>query len=51
MPIDKTDKCYCIEIFRKKYGNHVNGKCLKLDCERYRYENNIIPVQINSKKE
>jgi hypothetical protein len=38
MTANKTEKCYCLEIFRKKYGNHVNGNCLKLACERYRRE-------------
>ena len=45
MPNEKADKCYCLEIFRKKYGNHVNGKCQKLKCQRYLRENNIDPTQ------
>lgn len=34
--------CYCLEIFRKKFGNEVQGKCLELACARYRRENEII---------
>ena len=33
-----NNKCYCLEIFRKKYGDHVQGNCLKLSCGRYRIE-------------
>ena len=35
---NQTEKCYCLEIFKKKYGNQVQGKCLKLECARYRTE-------------
>lgn len=40
---DKKEICYCLEIFRKKYGEHVTGNCLKLECERYRRENKLPP--------
>lgn len=32
------EKCYCLEIFRKKFGDHVQGECLKYSCGRYRRE-------------
>ncbi|QOY35098.1 hypothetical protein AWH56_020710 [Anaerobacillus isosaccharinicus] len=50
MTIEKKDKCYCLEIFRQKYGNHVTGNCLKLECERYRRENNLPPSKDQRKK-
>lgn len=50
MTLEKKEKCYCLEIFRKKYGNHVTGNCLKLDCERYRRENNLPSLKEQSKK-
>ncbi|WP_169891150.1 hypothetical protein [Litchfieldia alkalitelluris] len=31
-------KCICLEIFRKKYGEHVKGECFKMNCARYRKE-------------
>ncbi len=33
-----NEKCYCLEVFRKKYGSHVQGDCLKWSCGRYRIE-------------
>ncbi len=35
---NEREKCYCLEIFKKKYGDHVQGECLKLACTRYRTE-------------
>jgi hypothetical protein len=32
------NKCYCLEIFRKKYGKYIQGDCLKLNCARYKKE-------------
>lgn len=32
------DKCYCLEVFKKKYGDYVQGKCLEWSCGRYRIE-------------
>ncbi|MBM4763563.1 hypothetical protein [Bacillus sp. B15-48] len=35
---NKDEKCYCLAIFRKKYGNDVQGNCLKTECARYSRE-------------
>jgi hypothetical protein len=34
----QKNKCYCLEIFRKKFGPEVQGKCLEMSCGRYRIE-------------
>jgi hypothetical protein len=34
----ENEKCWCLEIFKKKYGEHVQGDCLKQSCARYRAE-------------
>ena len=39
--IDKEETCYCLEAFRKKYGPHVQGTCMKLDCANYRKHKGI----------
>ncbi|WP_157888146.1 hypothetical protein [Bacillus marinisedimentorum] len=36
--MNDDEKCYCLEIFRSKYGDHVQGDCLKWSCGRYRIE-------------
>jgi hypothetical protein len=38
---EKDTKCYCLEIFRKKFGDHVEGKCLEWSCGRYRKEKRL----------
>lgn len=35
--METTEKCYCLEMFRKKDPN-VQGECLKMKCGRYRIE-------------
>jgi hypothetical protein len=31
-------KCYCLEILRAKFGDQVDGKCLRESCGRWRRE-------------
>jgi hypothetical protein len=33
-----NQKCYCLEILRKKFGPDIQGQCLELSCGRYRRE-------------
>ena len=35
---DHEEICHCLNLFRKTYGDHVQGDCLKLKCARYRTE-------------
>ena len=35
--METTDKCYCLDMFRKKDPN-VQGECLKMKCGRYKLE-------------
>jgi hypothetical protein len=39
-------KCYCLEIFRAKYGDQVDGKCLRESCARWRRENRPLSPHI-----
>ena len=35
--MEMTEKCYCLEMFRKKDPN-VQGECLKMQCGGYKIE-------------
>jgi hypothetical protein len=35
--VETTEKCYCLEMFRKTDPN-AQGECLKMKCGRYRLE-------------
>ena len=35
--METTDKCYCLDMFRKTDPN-VKGECLKMKCGRYKLE-------------
>ncbi|SDP50656.1 hypothetical protein SAMN05216565_103363 [Litchfieldia salsa] len=36
--VEDQERCYCLELFKKQYGDHVKGNCLKNKCARYRTE-------------
>ena len=35
--METTERCYCLEMFRKTDPN-VQGECLKMKCGRYKLE-------------
>jgi hypothetical protein len=39
-------KCYCLEIFRAKFGDQVEGKCLRESCARWRREQRALSPYI-----